>query len=63
MVSIAALVLLAAGEPLVIDLDLDGPTLSEGLPAREALWRAKRVLRERGDAPCNWAGWVLIGDS
>jgi CHAT domain-containing protein/tetratricopeptide (TPR) repeat protein len=35
----------------------------QGLSKSEALWRAKRSLRERGLAPWHWAGWVLTGDA
>ena len=34
----------------------------EKLPKSEALWSAKRTLREEGFAPSMWAGWVLTGD-
>jgi len=35
---------------------------SEGLPKADALWKAKRTLRESGAPPAHWAGWVLTGD-
>ena len=28
----------------------------------DALWEAKRALREEGHPPYVWAGWVLAGD-
>ncbi len=34
---------------------------SEGRPAAEALWHAKRELRAAGRPPRDWAGWVLSG--
>jgi len=34
----------------------------QGLPKAEALWRAKRDLRDRGAPVRDWAGWVLSGD-
>ena len=35
---------------------------AEKRPKAEALWEAKRVLRERGAPLSHWAGWVLTGD-
>ena len=34
----------------------------EGMGKAEALWEAKKALREDGDPPAHWAGWVLTGD-
>ena len=34
----------------------------EGMGKAEALWEAKKALREDGDPPAYWAGWVLTGD-
>jgi hypothetical protein len=34
----------------------------EGMGKAEALWQAKKALRDGGDPPANWAGWVLTGD-
>jgi CHAT domain-containing protein len=31
------------------------------LPASEALWRAKKKLRDAGEPTKRWAGWVLAG--
>ena len=32
------------------------------MPKAEALWEAKRILREEGAPVRDWAGWVLTGD-
>jgi len=34
----------------------------EQMPKAEALWQAKRALRDEGHPPDHWAGWVLTGD-
>jgi len=34
----------------------------EGMGKAEALWAANRALRDEGDPPRQWAGWVLTGD-
>ena len=34
----------------------------EEMPKAEALWEAKKVLREEGAPVRDWAGWVLTGD-
>jgi len=34
----------------------------EGMGKSEALWQAKQTLRDEGDPPAHWAGWVLTGD-
>jgi CHAT domain-containing protein len=34
---------------------------SDGLPAAQALWRAKKTLRDRRAPARDWAGWVLTG--
>ncbi len=34
----------------------------EGVPKVEALWQAKRALRDEGAELRDWAGWVLSGD-
>ncbi len=34
----------------------------DGLPKAEALWQAKRALREEGAPVRDWAAWVLTGD-
>jgi len=28
----------------------------------DALWQAKQTMRDEGDPPAHWAGWVLTGD-
>ena len=33
-----------------------------GMGKSEALWQAKKALRDDGDPPAYWAGWVLTGD-
>jgi CHAT domain-containing protein len=33
-----------------------------GMTKADALWKAKRALRERGRPPGDWAAWVLTGD-
>ena len=35
----------------------------DGMPARRALWEAKRDLRRRNAPAAYWAGWVLSGGS
>ena len=35
----------------------------EGLSKAEALWDAKRAMREEGASVRDWAGWVLTGDA
>jgi hypothetical protein len=34
----------------------------DGMGKSEALWSAKMALRDGGDPPAYWAGWVLTGD-
>ena len=34
----------------------------EKLPKSEALWRAKKALRDAGHPVRDWAAWVLSGD-
>jgi len=34
----------------------------QGMGKAEALWQAKLTLRDEGDPPAHWAGWVLTGD-
>jgi len=36
---------------------------SKGLGMSEALWEAKRMMREQGHPVSAWAGWVLTGDT
>ncbi len=34
----------------------------DGMGKAEALWEAKKALRDDGEPPMHWAGWVLTGD-
>jgi len=34
----------------------------QGMGKSDALWQAKQTLRDEGDPPAHWAGWVLTGD-
>jgi len=34
----------------------------QGMGKADALWQAKQTLRDEGDPPAHWAGWVLTGD-
>ena len=34
----------------------------QGMGKSEALWQAKQTMRDEGDPPTRWAGWVLTGD-
>ncbi len=34
----------------------------EEMPKAEALWAAKKTLREEGHPPRDWAGWVMTGN-
>ncbi len=34
----------------------------EEMPKAEALWAAKKALRDEGHEPRDWAGWILTGD-
>jgi len=34
----------------------------QGMGKSDALWQAKQTMRDEGDAPAHWAGWVLTGD-
>jgi CHAT domain-containing protein len=35
---------------------------TEGKPKREALWEAKKALREKGHPTRDWAAWVVSGE-
>ena len=34
----------------------------QGMGKSDALWQAKQTMRDEGDPPAHWAGWVLTGD-
>ncbi len=34
----------------------------EKMPKAEALWQAKKALRDEDHPPADWAGWILTGD-
>jgi len=34
----------------------------EKMGKAEALWQAKQTMRDEGDPPAHWAGWVLTGE-
>jgi len=34
----------------------------QGMGKADALWQAKQTMRDNGDPPAHWAGWVLTGD-
>ena len=34
----------------------------QGMGKAEALWQAKQTMRDEGDPPAHWAGWVLTGN-
>ena len=36
--------------------------LEKGMGKAEALWAAKKALRDEGHEPRDWAGWILTGD-
>jgi len=34
----------------------------QGMGKSDALWQAKQAMRDEGDPPAHWAGWLLTGD-